>query len=98
MQRDMDLIRKILFAVERFPVSIDGRSMHDLSVEHNGTRMEDGNQILFGHILILRDAELINAAISPRLMEARVFRLTWKGHEFLDAARDDDVSEPRTRH
>ena len=83
MKRDMDLVRKILFEMERRgsyrkqfdPICIEGYSDEEVSY----------------HIMLLCDAGLMEGS---NVTSSSGFRwiaksLTWDGHEFLDAARED---------
>lgn len=82
MKRDMDLIRKILFEVEKAPYS--GPNRIDLEIE--GYSWED----ISHHVLLLWEAEFIEGAeASGRGREYKPIRLTWDGHEFLEAVKDD---------
>lgn len=81
MKRDM--IREILFAVER------DEGLEALSEKH-------GNALVAGHVAILKDAGVVEAKIfGTDLLRvpsaAHIFRLTWAGHEFLDNARDNTL-------
>ncbi len=89
MKRDMDLIRTLLFYFEN-----KSDSAH---VEAEDIILEgfDQNSIQY-HIVIMCEAELlscekIQSTSSDRLVKAIPFRLTWEGHEYLDAARNDSV-------
>jgi len=80
MKRDMDLCRTILFEVEKFPfrtdwinLKIDGYSKDEIAY----------------HVMILNQAGLIDARNLDTLTDWRPINLTWEGHEFLDAARDN---------
>jgi len=87
MQRDFDLIRKLLIfldekdgpeAVEVPP--IDGYS--DLEIKY--------------HLVLLHDAGLIHcepvkSSSSDRVIYVVPFDLSWNGHEFLAKVRDDTV-------
>ncbi len=78
MKRDMDLIRQILIAVEA----------------HNSTepclKIADANGAY--QVALMKEAGLVEAMIVedgqglPAM--AVLLRLTWLGHDFLDAARD----------
>lgn len=84
MERDMDLFRSILLELERQPygggwvdITIPGRSQEEISY----------------HVQLLADAELIEA-INLSTMDGvcwRPRRMTYRGHEFLDAARNDTL-------
>jgi hypothetical protein len=86
MKRDMDLIRKVLLEIEGCTgddirnIRIDGYS-HD--------------QIAY-HVYLLHDAGLIEANIlygmgSVKPTNYAIFRMTWAGHDFLDACRDEGM-------
>lgn len=81
MKRDMDLIRKILSDVEA--TQTDG-PLISLKDPHEAYQA-----------LLLKEAGLIEASIingpfgKPR--GAIIQRLTWNGHEFLDASRDNKI-------
>ena len=89
MKRDMDLVRKILFAVED---NEDGNV--DL-----GNIEYDRDQI-YQHVELMAERGLVHALIVPgsggpghRILKCRIWRLTWEGHDFLDMARKNDIWE-----
>ena len=85
MKRDMDLVRKILLAVEESdgfwngPFEIDGFDP----------------QLVNDHILLVQQAGLLSASWSTKASGAKevivVQEITWEGHEFLDAARNEGI-------
>ncbi|MBD1396777.1 DUF2513 domain-containing protein [Pontibacter sp. JH31] len=84
MKRDIDLIRQILLQTEElgslsrsFELSIEGYNTNETSY----------------HVKILFQAGYLEAEhISCREFEEwNPISLTWSGHEFLDAARDNTV-------
>jgi hypothetical protein len=88
MQRDMELIRKIMLVVEQHE---HGFAPRDLTVDGYSDE-----QVGY-HCWLLNDAGLAEAveierrgADSPY---AVIRKLTWAGHEFLDAAKDDSTWE-----
>jgi hypothetical protein len=84
MKRDMNLVRAILLAIEASP---SGDAPSDLKIEGYAEQ-----QINY-HVYVMIEAGLVEGSDvttfgSPG-PEAIASRLTWAGHEFLDAARDD---------
>src|ERR1017187_824900 len=84
MKLDTDLARQILVKVEEFP--FDG-SFHDVEIEG---RTE--NEISY-HVMLLHEAGLIEALDLSTLSGVcwKPTRLTYDGHQFLDAARSYTV-------
>jgi len=86
MKRDMELVREILLKVEESPY--DG-GFHDVEIEGRS------HQEIAYHVMILHEARLIEA-INLTTMDGidwKPRRLTYAGHEFLDAARSNKVWE-----
>jgi hypothetical protein len=81
MRRDMDLIRKIMLQIES-----DGNV---LLIE--GYKKD----LILKHLELLEEAGLIKAYFirteEVGIVSAQGERLTWYGHEFLDAARNDTL-------
>ena len=87
MQRNMDLIREILLVIEEsdetplgwITFSLPGRSNNEISY----------------HVKLLYEAGLIEAidasSMGPDGFDWKAKSLTWHGHEFLDAARDNTI-------
>ncbi len=85
MKRDMDLCRSILAAIE------DDDSAPDRTVKINIPGHSE-SEINY-HIMLLHESGLIDA-LAIRNFEEFEFRpksLTWAGHDFLDAARNETV-------
>jgi len=84
MKRDLELIRKMVLAVEDapsglapHPLRIDGHS--DAQVGYHAYLLVDAG-LVKGHISLVQGSEGPEGVISY---------LTWDGHEFADAARDE---------
>ncbi len=84
MKRDMDLIRKILFALvekphtdEHHKIEIEGFSEEDISY----------------HVKLLAEAGLIEAVNYSKHSRSRwrPVSLTWEGHDFLEAAKNETI-------
>jgi hypothetical protein len=86
VKRDMDLVREILLKVEATPPQELGGKF----------RMPSQNgPIVMEHLAMLidegfLDGKALRADQSNAPVTVVVTRLTWKGHDFLDAARDDN--------
>jgi hypothetical protein len=81
MKRDMDLIRTILLEVEKSPSP--GGCQIKLP--------EHSREELYYNAQQAQDAGLIEAKFSSDGTAFHVLRLTYAGHEFLDAARNDTL-------
>jgi hypothetical protein len=81
MKRDMDLIRAILLEVEKSP------SLKGCGIEIPGRSREE----LYYNAQLAQEAGLIGARFLPGSTDFHVLRLTYEGHEFLDAARNDTL-------
>ena len=83
MKRDMDFVRKILFAVENSP---------DEGIVNFTIEPFSREQIIY-HIRLLQDAELIEGTLvgsdNAGILRYGIDRMTWAGHEFLDACRNE---------
>jgi hypothetical protein len=87
MKRDMDLIREQLLGVERLDAGTD-----------EGASLDAGEwppAVFQGHLRLLKEGALIDAHEVPDDEEDfnhyLPVRLTWAGHDFLDAIRDPEV-------
>jgi hypothetical protein len=82
MKRDMDLARKILFEVEKTPFKVGWTDV---------TLVGYSEEEISYHIMILSEAGLLHAMNighgATNIWKATF--LSWEGHEFLDAARDN---------
>jgi len=84
MKRDMDLIRRILLEIE---------SNDQLEIP------EASEELIARHVLLLNEEQLIKGLVAaeqlngqPVLQQTMAYtRLTSKGHDFLDAIRDEGV-------
>lgn len=86
MKRDMELCRKILFAIEEQYVDT---ALHNLKIPEY--TME---QVAY-HCKILKEAGLITnykaLFASNHIVGFGVGSLTWEGHDFLDRIREDTI-------
>ena len=87
MNRDMDLIRDILLAIEES--AEDPRGWIDLDLPERSAK-----EVSY-HVMLLDQAGLIEgqnlSSMGEEGFEWRPKSLTWHGHEFLDAARSETI-------
>lgn len=88
MQRDMDLIRKILIAIEKEYV--------DVWLDYDDLKIDGYDFKTVGyHCSILYDAGFVydykGQYADSELYYFGVGRLTWEGHDFLDKIRNDGI-------
>jgi Hypothetical protein (DUF2513) len=87
MKRDMNLIRLMLLAEE------SGQEPPDTS--------EYPVELQLYNLKLADDAGLIDAIMFPEVgipAQVTIRRLTWAGHDFLDAARDNGVWNKAMEH
>lgn len=88
MKRDMDLIRKLLLAVEA-----NEHAAAPQKIEIDGYTAE----AIGYHAFLLGEAGLADVVSSTHHQrespEARILHLTWAGHDFLDTARENQAWE-----
>jgi Hypothetical protein (DUF2513) len=93
MKRDMDLIRTILLKIEVDPSfdSLEASAKSITSAARLGITGYNDAEVSY-HLAQLVDAELLvgNTKMASRGLVI-VSKLSWQGHEFLDAVRDPDV-------
>lgn len=85
MQRDMDLIRQILLRVE---ATNDRREEPNLVFDNYRS-----HQVAY-HVWLLVDAGFLKGDVQyyqSDYVDFLVHSLTWKGHEFLDSIRDENI-------
>jgi hypothetical protein len=80
MKRDMDLARQILFEIESLPHHGDDVIFQPEIEGHSSDEVSY-------HIMLLVQAGYIEGEEAPDGWHSG--SLTWQGHEFLDAARDE---------
>lgn len=86
MKRDMELCRKILFAIEEQYVST---AIHNLKIDGYTTDEVAYHCILLHEAGLIKDCKIMYA--SNRIASFGVSSLTWEGHDFLDKIREDTV-------
>ncbi len=88
MQRDMELVRALLLKLEALDQDSFGIYCYDYSeLAVDGYSLD---QVTY-HLDLLLEAGLIDQGGSGALSEFVFKRLTWAGHDFVDAVRDEEV-------
>ena len=82
MKRDPELVRSILVTMESHPTYM--AMLDDLEA------VTDKPEIMVGHLKLLVDAGYVDVVRTSK-GATMGWRLTWSGHEFLDATRDPEI-------
>lgn len=95
MKRDMDLVRSLLLRIEALSPTDQNapvQQIYSLNTREAPLRMGDEDPAeLHYHMRLLADAGYLDLA-QTQFAEGFNFRgLTWKGHDFLDSVRDDEL-------
>ena len=84
MTRDLNLIRQLAIHIEQAPGPLDSTT-----IDIEGYSSE---QVGY-HCALIAEAGLVDfenlGKMDMRFMSVMIYRLSWAGHDFLDAARDD---------
>jgi hypothetical protein len=87
MKRDMDLVREILLFVEQqIPYGENAPQVEVVVSGHTEAEIDY-------HVGLLQEAGLLDAIDTREGQGWIVNRLTWSGHEFLDASRSSKLWE-----
>jgi hypothetical protein len=86
MKRDLSLIRAIMLRVEAAP------ARNHLNVDALAD-LHDDSSVVSEHVELMAEAGLLSVTdtYEPSSPYYLIHRLTWAGHEFLDATRDEAV-------
>ena len=89
MQRDMELVRTILLAIE-------GTDEPECNLQQvNDALPESPAEIISGHLDILKKGGLIEIKSPVRtlsnVLSFAILELTWEGHDFIAAAKNESV-------
>lgn len=90
MKRDMDLIRSLLLKLEGLPLSPSAVVHISPDDEEIAIEGYSSDQIEY-HLNLLREQNLIECPGSQPMIGTTFCRLTWEGHDFLDAVRDPEI-------
>jgi len=89
MERDMDLVRSILMEIEEAEDSVWANQLSD--------SLDADQESIAYHFEIMIEGGLLQGDVSKNESGSRlgafVQRMTWEGHEFLDATRTPEIWE-----
>jgi hypothetical protein len=88
MKRDIDLIRKLLLYFEEKP---DGNMIKDLELEGFSNDEVQYHLILMDQAGLISCERSLSSTTADRVIRVYPFNLTWQGHEFLEASRNDTL-------
>lgn len=88
MRRDMDLLRSLLLKLETF--SDDAHSIWNISYDELPIDGFTVDQVAY-HLGLAVEAGLIDQGGGGAMNSFMFRRLTWEGHDFVDAIRDDEI-------
>jgi hypothetical protein len=87
MKRDIDLIRKLLLHFEEKP----NDKVEECPQIEGYSELEIGYHLLLMDEADLLRCERVMSSSSDRVIKVFPFSLTWQGHEFLEASRNDNI-------
>lgn len=93
MKRDIDLIRRIMAHIETLQPGHFASA--NSFTEYLGLAKEYDKAIIFEHIELLIEENFIKGKVHRNhddvIDAVYITGLTWKGHDFIDAAKDDTI-------
>jgi hypothetical protein len=97
MKRNMDVIRSLLLRLEELPIRPDGIVLIHGSDPEIAIDGHSADEVDY-HLKLLKEQGLIECPGSLPLAGGIPFRkLTWAGHDFVDAVRDPAIWK-KTKH
>lgn len=97
MKRDMDTVRNLLLRIEALPSPDPGYPtplFYHFNTRDGLLRVGDEDPAdLYYHMQLLADGGYLDIVLTPVQFAGSInFRgLTWKGHDFLDSVRDEEI-------
>ncbi len=88
MRRDMDLLRLLLLKLET--INDEADSIYLYSYEELQIDGFTTDQVVY-HLDLAVEAGLVDQGGNGAMSEFMFRRLTWSGHDFADAVRDDEI-------
>jgi hypothetical protein len=88
MKRDPDLIRKLLIYLEVKP---DDKMIKELEVDGYEAAEVMYHFVLMDEAGFIRCEKEVSSSTPDRVIRAYPFSLTWQGHEFLEASKNQSA-------
>jgi hypothetical protein len=91
MKRDFDLIRRIMVQVEKVPA---GHLVDESLIEFLGLDREYDRETILEHIKLILEEGLVRGKVHESFGANDSFNITgitWKGHDFIDASKDETI-------
>src|SRR3954468_16155060 len=96
MRRDLGLVRELLLKLESWPMQMYGAVT--ISPDNPRIAVEGYNdEEIAYHLSLLQEQDLIEVPGAQPMLGIIFTRLTWEGHDFLDAVRGSDIWR-QTKH
>lgn len=90
MKRDLSLIRGLLLNLEALNMGMYGAESISPDDPRIAVEGYDEHQIAY-HLELIQERRLIEVPSSQPMIGIVFTRLSWSGHELLDAIRDEDI-------
>ena len=90
MKRDLGLVRELLLKLEALPMEMYGAETiqpNDPRIAVEGYSEED----IAYHLQLLQERGLVEVPDSQPMIGITFTRLSWQGHDYLDAVRDPQI-------
>lgn len=91
MRRDLELIRKLFFELEKYPVKIEPSFDYSINIKNYS------KEIIDSHLVLMQQANFIQGIIHRSIINKNItihydtLEITWEGYEFLETIRSNKV-------
>ena len=90
MQRNMDLIRNLMLALEAMPMEM-GDSVEVAPGYPQIAQVKGADAEIEYHLDLLRSAGFLHCTRGQPMIGVMIKGLTWTGHDFVDSVRSEDT-------
>lgn len=91
MKRELELIRKLFFELEKFPVKIESSFDYSINIKNYSKEVVDY------HLVLMHQANFIQGIVHRSIINKSInihydtLEITWEGYEFLETIRSNKV-------